>query len=97
TVVAAVAVGVGEHAQAAAGRAVAIHTERVSTHLQNPEPAVRAPVEGNWILNQRFGGNEFDLETWPSAHSPERFLGRKWTRLTAGEQLLKRAPVHLVR
>ena len=57
-VVAAVAVGVLQDADLAAGLALAVDPEGIVAHLDDPEPAVGAPVERDRVLHQRLGGDQ---------------------------------------
>jgi hypothetical protein len=45
-----------------AGFAFAVDAERVVAHLNDPVFAVSAPLEGDWVFDQRFAGHEFDLK-----------------------------------
>ena len=55
-VVAAVAVGVFQEPDDAAGLALAVDAQRVVAHLDDPELAVGPPLEGDRVLDQRLGG-----------------------------------------
>ena len=61
-VVAAVAIGVLERADDAARLALAVAAEGIVAHLDDPEPAVGAPVEGDRVGHQRLAGDELDRE-----------------------------------
>ena len=61
-VVPAVAVPVFEDLDRAAGRPLAVEAERIVPHLDHPEPAVRPPVEGDRVADQRLGGHQLDPE-----------------------------------
>ena len=85
-VVDSVAVLVFEVPDDTAGFPLAIESQRIITHLDDPELAVGPPVEGDRILYQRLGGDQLDLEarrdpdriqatprsTCPAARRPSR-------------------------
>ena len=76
-VVAAVAVGVFEHADASARLAVAIHAERIVRHLHDPEAATLIPIESHGIEHQRLRGDKFHVEARGHVDLFQRFLGRE--------------------
>ena len=48
----------------------------IVAHLDDPEPAVGAPVEGDRVGHQRLARDQLDREAGPDPDRPERFLGR---------------------
>ena len=83
-VVLAVAVGVLQVFDAAAGLAAIVRAERVVAHLDDPQFAVRPPGERDRVLHQRLGRHEVHLKPRPRPQTAER-LGR---RLGAGRQVV---------
>ena len=96
-VVDAVVVGVLEKADDAAWFAFAVHAQRIIAHLHHPQFSVRAPLEGDRVLDQRFAGDQLHFESGPDADGLERIFRRERRRLKAGEQALEGAALHLVR
>ena len=61
----AVTVGVFEHDDASHffKLAVAFDVGHVAAHFEHPQPALGIERDLNWIMNQRLGGNQFDVES----------------------------------
>ena len=54
-VIPAVAVGIFQESDHAAGLALAVDAQRIIAHLDDPELAVGAPIEGDRVLDQGLG------------------------------------------
>ena len=61
-VVSPVAVAVFEDLDRPAGRPLAVEPERVVPHLDHPELAVGAPLEGDRVADQRLRRHQLDLK-----------------------------------
>src|ERR1051326_8257300 len=95
-VVDAILIGVFQNTDDAAGFAFAVHAERIVAHLHYPQLSIGAPLEGDGVLNQRFGGDQPDFETWPNADRLEGIRRGEWRRLESGEQSVKGPALDLV-
>src|SRR5262249_31283612 len=75
-VVLAVTFGAFEKLDASPGLALAVYTERIVAHLDDPELAVRTPGEADRILHQRLRHDQFGDETGPRLQGPQGLLRR---------------------
>ena len=79
-VVAAVAVAIGQHLDAAVGSEFVVGVTIVVGHLGDPHPAVGTKVDRHRVGHQRFGGGDFDDETLLGHDGGQRCVKRRRSR-----------------
>jgi hypothetical protein len=68
---ASVAVHVREANDPAPSSTLVVEAKGIVPHLDDPEPSIRSPVEGDRASNQGFRRDQLDLETWPRTQRAE--------------------------